>query len=354
MAKGPPDDALLHTWFAVDHVAGDPATTAWKRRARAHQAAWRMARGYPIGTHPHGDAAGTPVGSRLELGFAQRDAVNLLTPGALAAVRARLESPERHEMLQATRLWADLLSSMPLCFNLFGDLAADPVLARRAVDAWWPDAPPGEISVQFEHSPGRFDRSLLGNRSAFDVALEIALPDDRRGVVGVETKYHEHAKRERTPTGSVLARYVEIAERSNAFANGWQSAVVGTDLQQIWLDHLLLLAMLQHPSQRWSWGRFVVVAPEANPSIVSAVARYRALLRDEATFGWLSLEEMIGARSPLGDETRALLTERYLPEAAERSGGRRALRRARRVGRWWRRSGGWDRSRRRRRGWGWR
>jgi hypothetical protein len=88
---------------------------------------------------------------------------------------------------------------------------------------------------------------------------------------------------------------------------------VGTDLQQIWLDHLLVLVMLQHPSRQWSWGRFVVVAPAANPSITSAVARYRAVLRDDATFGSLSLEQMVAEGSPLGDETRMALATRYLP-----------------------------------------
>ena len=47
-----------------------------------------------------------------------------------------------------------LLSSMPLRFNLFGDLAGEGEAARRAVRAWWPDVPSGKESVRFEHSPG--------------------------------------------------------------------------------------------------------------------------------------------------------------------------------------------------------
>jgi hypothetical protein len=34
------------------------------------------------------------------------------------------------------RLWADLLSSVSLGFNLFGDLAGDLGLADRAVHTW--------------------------------------------------------------------------------------------------------------------------------------------------------------------------------------------------------------------------
>lgn len=136
-----------HCWFDVDHVPRDPATTAWKRRARWGQAQWREARGYPIGTQPYGGGPdATPVGSRLDLAFARESAANFITPGALAAVRARLAEPEPYQTLNEQRLWADLLSSMPLCFNLFGDLAGDGNAAKRAVRGSWSDAQSGDAT----------------------------------------------------------------------------------------------------------------------------------------------------------------------------------------------------------------
>ena len=130
------DARASHCWFNVDRVPGDPASTAWKRLARFRQASWRQARDYPIGAQPYGGGDdSTPVGSRLALAYAKETGANFLTPAALAAARRRIANPERHEMLSANRLWADLLSSMPLCFNLFGDLDADPEHAARAVRA---------------------------------------------------------------------------------------------------------------------------------------------------------------------------------------------------------------------------
>ena len=32
----------------------------------------------------------------------------------------------------------------------------------------------------------------------------------------------------------------------------------------MWLEHLLLLSMLQHPSGGWPWGRYAVVHPPGN------------------------------------------------------------------------------------------
>jgi hypothetical protein len=301
-----------HCWFDVDRVARDPAMTAWKRRARWRQSRWREARGFPIGAHPYGGGAdSTPIGSRLELAFARETGANFISTGALDAVRARLAAPETHETLNADRLWADLLSSMPLCFNLFGGVAGNRDAARRAVDAWWPGAPAGNVRVRFEHSPGRRDPTFLGNRSAFDAAFEIHGSDGLRGIVGVETKYHEHALAEPPPKAAALARYLEVTEHSGIFVDGWREQIVGKDLQQIWLDHLLVLAMLQHMSGQWKWGRFVLVYPRANPSFTAVATRYRALLRDGATFEARMLEDL-ATPDVLGIEVARALGERYL------------------------------------------
>jgi len=302
-----------HCWFGVDRVSRDAETTAWKRLARFRQATWREARGYPVGAHPHsGGEKATVVGSRLALEFAMESGANFVSAGALSAVRARLAKRERFEMLKADRLWADLLSSMPLCFNLFGDLAGDDeAAATRAVRAWWPDAPEGAATVRFEYSPARRDALFLGNQSAFDGAFELELGGGALGIVGIETKYHEHAVVEAAPKAAALARYVEVTERSSVFREGWRERVVGTALQQIWQDHLLALAMLQHPSGRWSWGRFVLLYPAANASFARAAAAYRAVLRDEATFEARTLEELVGVPGTLLESTRGALVERY-------------------------------------------
>jgi len=306
----------LHCWFDVDRVSKDDQATAWKREARLRQARWRVAAGYPIGSHPHRGSEKVPepkpVGSRIDLQFAVDSGANFLTPAARRAVVERLENKEPHQTLDADRLYADLLSSMPLCFNLFGDLAADAAAARRAVDAWWPDAPAGPVCVRFEHSPGRLDADFLNNRSAFDVAFEVGGGEQGRGIIGVETKYHEHAAREAEPSEERMARYVEVTERSNVFVPGWREKILGTELQQLWLDHLLVLSMLQHPSSRWSWGRFVLVYPAENLSFAAAAQRYRSLLRDVSTFEARTIEELIVTPGAIAPSLAQAIAERYL------------------------------------------
>ncbi|MDA3949477.1 MAG: hypothetical protein PF508_09630 [Spirochaeta sp.] len=133
----------------VDRVPSDPETTEFKQTARLLQSLWRESKGLPIGTQPMkptGERPGRHLGSRLALEYAQRTGASFLTESIGEAVAHRLEHPQPHQTLDEDRLYCDLLSSMPMCFNLFGELWADLALADKAVHAWWPDTPGTVIS----------------------------------------------------------------------------------------------------------------------------------------------------------------------------------------------------------------
>lgn len=303
-----------HCWEADDRVPRRPDMTEFRRRLRYHQAQWREARGHPIGSQPiaprpHGGPARL-VGSRLPLAYGRETGATFLTVGALDAATARTSLIEPHQSFDHQRLWADLLSSEAMAFNLFGDLAADLGLADRVAHTWWPDAPGIACEVRFAHSPGRLDRAYLGNLIAFDVAFVLARRDGTQGVVGLDTKYHERTKRA-LPKPSRLPRYLEVAARSGVFGPGAIDAVNGTDLLVMWLEHLLVLSMLQHRSGTWSWGRYVVVHPAGNLDVAEACARYRDLLVDSSTFSSVTVEELLDAKV-LPAQTAAALRQRYI------------------------------------------
>lgn len=204
-----------HCWERADVVPGRPQMTAFRRRLRYQQAMWREAKGHPIGSQPivpKADKPSRPLGSRLPLDYARTTGANFLTGAAHAAVQARLARKESHQMLDAQRLWADLLSSTPMCFNLFGELAA----------------------------------------------------------------------------------------------------VNSTPLLQVWLEHLLVLSMLQHDDGAWRWGRFVFVYPEGNSDLAEVCSQYRALLVDQSTFHAVTIEELL-TTGALPKGPAAAFQDRYLP-----------------------------------------
>jgi PD-(D/E)XK nuclease superfamily protein len=304
-----------HCWEADDRVPRRPELTEFRRRLRYHQSQWREAQGHPIGSQPIAprpdDGPPRLIGSRLPLDYARETGANFLTAGALDAARARTSIVEPHQSFDHQRLWADLLWPATLAFNLFGDLAGDLALADRAVHTWWPDLPGTVREVRFAHSPGRLDPAYLGNLVAWDVAFVLDHGDGTKGIVGVVTAYHD-VNRRQPPKPSRLPRYREISETSGVFGPGAIDAVNGTELIHIWLDHLLVLSLLQHPSRTWRWGRLVVVHPAGNTDYADACARYRDLLVDQSTFSSVTVEELLDA-NVLPAQTATALRKRYIP-----------------------------------------
>lgn len=111
------------------------ADNAFQQRARLRQALWREERGYPVGLH-----RSEPLGSAIELEYGKRTLANFLTETIREAVHHDVLGPGRDpdSLVNENRLFANLLSSQPLCFNLFGKLARDRDLATRIVGAMAP------------------------------------------------------------------------------------------------------------------------------------------------------------------------------------------------------------------------
>jgi hypothetical protein len=303
-----------YCWEEGDRVPGSAELTDFRRGLRLHQARWREANGHPIGSHPIAPRPGAsvrPVGSRLPLGYARDTGATFLTAAAHEAAKARMSVVEPHQSLDHQRTWAELLWSAALAFNLFGDVTADLRVADQAVHTWWPDVPGTVADVRFAHSPGRLDPAWLGNLVAFDVGFVLDLGDGTQGILGVVTAYHD-VNRRQPPKPTRLPRYREITDTSGFFGPAAIDAVNGTDLIHIWLDHLLVLSMLQHPGRAWRWGRLVVVHPSGNTDFADACSRYRALLVDGSTFASATIEELLDAGA-LSAATAKGLRDRYLP-----------------------------------------
>lgn len=314
-----------HCWFNADKVSGDAVMTAYKREARYRQHQWRLARGFPVGSHGNtrkrieaGGMRRVFNGSKLTVEDGERGQ-NFLSDEIRATVAARLAQHQDSETLGVERLQQDLLSSMPMCFNLFGELAADQERAAEVTEYLLEGAAAGPVEVVFEWSPGRRSVDFTRDRTTFDVALVIGAPGAAQEFIGIETKYHEHSVKEANPNSKTAERHhdqteflVGIAEASGAFVEGWQDEVLDTDLRQLWRDHLLALSMLAHP-ESWSRGRYVLLYPARNTSFAAAANRYAALLvPGDDTFRAVTIEDLVSTRSPNTPSTAAAFAERYL------------------------------------------
>jgi hypothetical protein len=311
--------------------AGGQAMTAFKREARWRQHRWAVDELSVAGFGAHAGRRTDPdvAPDEIENGTKLRDSdaeagTNFLTPAIHQVAKERVAAKQDYETLDAARLYRDLLSSMPMAFNLFGEasLAAN-AISREELAALFGVVADGPSSLLFEWSPGRRSEHYTRDRTAFDVALLLGDAREPQTVIGVETKYHEHSANEKRPAADnadALRRYqtqtdflVEIAERSDVFGPGWQDKVLATDLRQIWRDHLLALSMRTHPDQWTNQTRYVLLYPRRNVSFSKAARAYADLLVDsDTTFRAHTIEDVVDAAFAHGGPTKDEFRRRYL------------------------------------------
>ena len=299
----------------VAHSAHEPVSgdNAWQRALRATQSTWREGRGLDAAEISVGDTRRL-LGSRLT----EQDAEaghNFLTDTTWQRVQEELETNEAapvgaRKVMEPGRLKANLLSSQPLCFNLFAELAADLGLATRALRLVWPEVVGRVDAIEFEWSPGRDDQAYLGNRSAFDVAVFYSAAGGRRGILGIEVKYHEDL---RAVGGELRDRAVEVAHDAGLPLDVADPAWNRAPLNQLLLDHLLALSITQHQERPWGTADFCLLYPAVNAACHAAVAEYRGRLGYVPAFHAITLEALIGAlRSTTEEPWVETFHDRYL------------------------------------------
>lgn len=261
-----------------------PSDNELTRRLRRHQSWYRAAvLGLPCGTGPKPSSA-TAYGNMLrrEDGAAGR---NFLSGRIFQVAMRRLKEPGAVEPF---RLLHNMLSSQPMCFNLFGELVDNLPLATRLAQALWGERVAAVTRVQMEHAPQPAE-DFLDDRTAFDAFIEYRTPEGGLGFVGVETKLSEpfSAKHYDKPAyrrwmGPGSPWRPDAGDRVDAVAHN-----------QLWRDHLLAWALLCREGSQYSEGRLLVAYHPQDRGCAGVIEGYRGLLADEATFEARTLAEIV-------------------------------------------------------------
>jgi len=155
--------------------------TDFSAYARLLQSKWRHKQGFPKGK----------LGNFLDIEYAKATKANFLTDNIRQLVTQEIANAKKTGgLISEPRIWDNLLSSQPLCFNLFGELHFDLNLATKYFQKLFPNRLDMVTAVKFEYSPGRGDKKYLGDHSAFDVFVEYA-KGNKKGFIGIEVKYAE-------------------------------------------------------------------------------------------------------------------------------------------------------------------
>lgn len=301
-----PGPAMEPSWDSPDVPPGkEPARIA---RYRSHQSWYRehvlRARPGQFRTYP-------TLGSYLHEEDVVRDpSLNFLTAEAEAHAEERAVVVKGEGgALDPVRLRRNMLSSMPLCFNLFGSMRGEPAflaLVQQVFDS----TATAIVDVICEYAPPPGREEYLNDRTAFDAVIFYETSAGPR-FLGIETKYTEPFSQKQYDT----PRYREVTEASGWFANPTTAPDIlkGSTSNQLW--RTMMLAASMELRGEHGTGSVAVVALADDRGADAAVGILREHLTSQDRLVHVSLETIADAAEGM-DELAAWAAAfrlRYLP-----------------------------------------
>jgi hypothetical protein len=269
----------------IGHV---PASDdAFKKRMRIHQGWWRaFVLAEPEGEHPI-DANKT-VCNTLRNG--KDGGKNFLTQHILNVVNSTIEERQLSDkgLIERDRLFNNLLSSQPLCFNFFGELALDKKLALEILQHFFPLLTEVE-KITFEFAPSA---NYTDDNSAFDVAIKVT-DGDKNGLIGLECKYTDSFSPEKYSKDA----YRKIFDKSSAFKNEYKD-YIQSRFNQLFRNQLIAEALIQN--NKYGFVRTGLFCHEKDRAALTTAQKFQEMLNDgDERFRIITYQQFIEAMQKL-------------------------------------------------------
>lgn len=287
------------------------------------QSLWRVSKNIPV-KKSNGQSDNDVYGN-----YTSDPDANFMTDGIRSLVNHELAPENKGDrLIEETRLRSNLLSSQPLCFNLFGELKLNLKKALQFFNTLYDNYFKSIDKIEFEYNPARRDPRLTGDRSAFDVFVEYTSVFRKKGFIGIEVKYSETLNEGAATVEDILNkqfcneprtrrdRYRELSE--GLFAETSYEELEQLPAFQIWRDHLLAVSMCKAFPEKYDEGIFLFLAPFSNKNCRDGVEKYKNLLLNpevslDSHFCYAWLEEYIDTLDKVfGEDWTKDMKSRYL------------------------------------------
>jgi hypothetical protein len=219
----------------IGPVPGD--NSSFKHRMRLHQAWWRA---FVLGEEPGFRPSDKTQRVCNTILNGEDSKKNFLTPNALKAFKDTLaeRSKDSPGLVNEDRVYNNLLSSQPLCFNFFGELKSDLSFAKEVLKFWITDIKVVE-KVVFEFAP---PENYTNDNSAFDIAFFYFNKDMKKGIFGLECKYTDDFSKYPYKRSA----YEDIYKKSgNVFIKRYKQ-YIAPNYNQLFRNQLIAESMAQH------------------------------------------------------------------------------------------------------------
>jgi len=209
---------------------------------------------------------------------------NFLSPEIFALAKERVA--EKTGAVNPYRLYCNLLSSMPMCFNLFGPLKNDLEMASELLGTMLPVEKVTNILFEFNPSPRK---DYLDDRTAFDVFVEFLTTNGESAFVGIEVKLTEPFSQAKHKN----PRYDYWTERGNSpWKEDSRGLLIEKDMNQLWRNHLLVQSLQSVKCEKYAKGYFMTVYHKEDLECVQSLEKYFSFLKKGHNASHFSLDEI--------------------------------------------------------------
>ena len=216
---------------------------AFRHRMRLHQGWWRA---FVLGMRPGPRPAAPNATACNILPRGVKTSSAFLDDAAIAAIQDTIIERQCQEgrggkargMIDEQRLFGNLLSSQPLCFNFFGQLKTDPHFASDVLQRLI-DGVKLSTAVRFEFAP---PENFTEDNSAFDVAFQFETTDGKKGLFGLECKFTDTFSAKKYDRRAYQRIF---AENRETFSKPYESYLTSR-YNQLFRNQLIAESMVQN------------------------------------------------------------------------------------------------------------
>ena len=244
----------------------------FKKRMRLHQGWWRaFVLAENEGKHPKNNDK--HICNTLLNG--KRTQKNFLSPFVQNVVKEVLEKRKNEGagIVNLDRLYNNLLSSQPLCFNFFSKFYLDKRLALKFLRNYYPELTSvNEVFFEYANTENKFDNS------AFDVAFSVN-DGSKKGIIGFECKYTDSfsPKEYGKEPGHI---YETLFNKSKIWSKPYKELIV-SKFNQLFRSQLVGESFKQNENTKFDFAYLVLFCHHKDEDAIEKAEEYKLMLKEE-------------------------------------------------------------------------
>jgi hypothetical protein len=246
-----------------------PKESEFKKRMRLHQGWWRaFVLGENEGKHPINDDENI-CNTLLNGEQTKNNFLSNLVKNVVGEV-LKGRSDGSAGLVDQKRLFNNLLSSQPLCFNFFAPLYFDKKLALNFLRKFYPEITAvNEVFFEHANSKNKYDNS------AFDIAFDVN-DGCKKGIIGFECKYTDSfsPKQHRKP------EYEKIFKASKIWTKSYEELTC-SKFNQLFRNQLIAESFKQ--DKQYDFGYLSLFCHHKDDEAIKIAEEYKLMLKNEQT-----------------------------------------------------------------------